>query len=173
MKRLKNKTSGILNFIDYKKPGYRLVYYIILFVLIIAVLTALLPPMWLFISSFKDASEIAKVPYSFWPESFNLSKLIEVWNMLDFGKYFINTLIVVLGAVTCSIVFNGLVAYTVAIVKPKGHKLIFALVLAGYMIPAMTSIVPLYSAIVKMNWINSFMPLSLIFGANAFLFNNV
>lgn len=166
--RLKDKTGGILNFSDYKKPVFKLIYFLIVLVLLAAVLTALIPPMWLFISSFKDAAELTKLPYRLWPQSFDLHKLVEVWQMLDFGKYFVNTLIVAVGAVLCSVVFNGILAYAIAIVKPRGSKIIFGLVLAGYMIPAITSIVPLYMSIVKLDFINSYMPLWLIFGANAF-----
>ncbi|HRU84746.1 MAG TPA: carbohydrate ABC transporter permease [Eubacteriales bacterium] len=166
--RLKEKTTGVLNYSDYKRPIFKLVYTLILLTLFIAVLTVLLPPLWLFVSSFKDAAELESVPYSFWPDSFDLKKLGEVWRMLDFGKYYSNTFIVAVGAVASSVVFNGLLAYAFAVIKPKGWRFFYALVLAGYMIPAITSIVPLYKSIVDLGFINSFLPLWFVFGANAF-----
>jgi|AGTN01.3.fsa_nt_gi ABC-type sugar transport system, permease component len=168
MARLRDKTTGILNFSEYKKGGFKLVYALMIFLLFVGVLTALAPPVWLFVSSFKDASELTKTPYSFWPGSFDLSKLAEVWKILDFGKYFLNTLAVVAGAAVSAVVFNGLFAYAFAVIKPKGYKIFYGLVLAGYMIPAVTSIVPLYKAIVALKLVNTFVPLWLAFGANAF-----
>lgn len=168
LKRLKNKSTGILTGADYKKVGFRIVYWIIIFFLLVAVLTALIPVLWLFISSFKDAEELTATPYHLFPETFSISKLKEVWQMLNFGKYFLNTIIVVVGAVLCSVVFNGLLAYAFAIVRPRGWKFFFALVMASYMIPSILSIVPLFNQINKFGIINSYIPLWFMFGANAY-----
>lgn len=168
LKRLKNKNTGILIYSDFKKRGFRIVYWVILFLLFVAVLTALIPVMWLFLSSFKDAAELTATPYHLLPESFNISKLWEVWNSINFGKYFLNTIIVVIGAVICSVVFNGTLAYAFAIVKPKGYKFFYGLVLLSYMIPAITSMVPLFNAIYKLHLYNTYIPLWFMFGANAF-----
>lgn len=168
LKRLKNKSSGILTASDYKKVGFRIAYWIILLILLVAVLTALIPVLWLFISSFKEPSELTSTPYHLFPEVFNLKKLVDVWNMLNFWQYFLNTIIVVIGAVLCSVVFNGLLAYVFAIVKPKGYQFFYGLVLASYMIPALMSIVPLYQQIVQFGLINTYIPLWFMFGANAY-----
>jgi multiple sugar transport system permease protein len=168
LKRLQTKNYGILTSADYKKPIFKIVYWVILFLLFVAVLTALTPVLWLFITSFKDADELTSVPYKLFPEHFSLSKLVEVWQMLNFGKYFLNTIIVVIGAVICSVVFNGLLAYAFAIVKPWGYKFFYGLVLLSYMIPAITSMVPLYKSIVDLGLINTYIPLWFMYGANAF-----
>lgn len=168
LKRLKSKSSGILTAADYKKTGFRIVYWLILFILLVAVLTALIPVLWLFISSFKEAEELTSTPYHLFPEAFNFKKLAEVWNMLNFWQYFLNTIIVVIGAVICSVVFNGLLAYVFAIVKPRGYKIFFGLVMASYMIPALMSIVPLYQQIIDFGLINTYIPLWFMFGANAY-----
>lgn len=168
LKRLKSKTSGILTAADYKKTGFRIVYWLILFILLVAVLTALIPVLWLFISSFKEAGELTSTPYRLFPETFDIKKLAEVWSMLNFWQYFLNTIIVVVGAVLCSVAFNGLLAYVFAIVKPKGYKFFFGLVMASYMIPALMSIVPLYQQIIDFGLINTYIPLWFMFGANAY-----
>lgn len=168
LKRLKTKQSGILTAADYKKVRFRILYRVILFLLFVAVLTALIPILWLFITSFKNPEELTATPYHLFPEVFRIEKLVEVWNMLNFWKYFLNTIIVVIGAVFCSVVFNGILAYVFAIVKPKGYKIFYGLVMASYMIPAVTSIVPLYQQIVDFGLINSYVPLWFMFGANAY-----
>lgn len=168
LKRLKSKTTGIITAADYKKVRFRVLYWIIIFILFVAVLTAITPILWLFISSFKDADELTSVPYHLFPETFDLGKLVEVWQMLDFGKYFFNTIIVVLGAVICSVFFNGILAYVFAIVKPKGWKIMYALVLGSYMIPAVASIVPLYMELINFGLIDTYIPLWFMFGANAY-----
>lgn len=170
MRRLSNKRDGLLNFSDYKTIGNKIAYGIFIFLLIIFALTALIPVLWLFITSFKTVNEINSNEYKLFPEVFDLSKLINLWNKLDFGKYYINTIIVVIGAVICSVIFNGLLAYAVGVLKPAGYKVINVLVLLGYMIPSALAIFPLLMQIVDLNLMNSYIPLWLTFGANAYYY---
>ncbi len=167
---LHHKTEGILTWQDYKHPWAYIVYTGIVIFLTLVLFAAIVPAIWLFISSFKTTAELYQVPYVLWPSDFNLQKLVEVWQYLDFTKYFVNSLVVVLGAVICSVVFNGILAYVISIIKPKGHKIVFGAVMLSYMIPAVTSIVPLFKNIAALNLIDSYIPLWFIFGANAFYF---
>lgn len=166
--RLKNKTTGIITGVDYKKTRFKVLYAVIIFLLAFAALTAVLPVFWLLVTSFKSAEEIGSVPYMFWPENFSLSKIAEVWSYLNFGKYFLNTIIVVLGSVICAVFFNGLMAYVFSVIKPKGYRAIYALVMLSYMIPTITAIVPLFYEIVSFGLIDSYLPLWLAYGANAY-----
>ncbi len=170
MNHLKDKTEGLLNFSDYKKTRHKIFYGIIIFLLSICVLTALLPVLWLFVTSFKTVNEINSNTYHFFPESFDFKKLINLWTRLDFGRYYINTILVVLGAMVCSVVFNGLLAYAIGILKPAGYKVINGLILLSYMIPAALSVFPLVMQIKDFGMVNSYLPLCLIFGSNAYYY---
>ena len=97
-------------------------------------------------------------------------KLINLWSRLDFGKYYLNTLIVVIGAMVCAVFFNGLMAYAVGVLKPVGHKIINGLILLAYMIPSAIAIMPLINQIKDVGLINSYLPLALVFGANAYYY---
>jgi multiple sugar transport system permease protein len=59
-------------------------------------------------------------------------------------------------------------AYGLAILKPKGHKVIFSLVMLSMLIPATTSMVALFVNITNLGLSHSFIPLWLQIGANAF-----
>lgn len=170
VRHLKDKMDGLLNFSDYKKRRNRIVYYVIMFLLIVFALTALIPIVWLFVTSFKTVNEINSSDYHFFPEVFDLTKLADLWNKLDFAKYYVNTIIVVIGAMVCSVIFNGLLAYVVGILKPVGYKFINVLVLLGYMIPSILAIFPLIMQITDIGWANSYIPLWLMFGANAYYY---
>lgn len=170
--RLERKTAGLINFADYKKKRFKVLYAVIILILLLAVLTALIPVFWLFVTSFKTAAEINGNVYHFFPEVFDLGKLWAVWQKSNFGRYFLNSLIVTLGAMVSAVVFNGLLAYVTAIVKPSGYKVVNALVMVSYMIPAVTSIIPLFQNIVSVGLVNSYLPLMLVFGANAFYYIN-
>lgn len=171
-KGLTQKTEGLINGIEYKHARYKVLYVVMIFILIVACLTALIPIAWLFLAGFKDASEVFKAPFTFFPESFDLSKVVDVWNTVGFGRYFLNTFIIMIGSVASAVIFNGLLAYVVSIVKPAGHKIVYALIMGSYMIPAVASLVPLYANIVSLNLEGYaiFIPLCLLYGANAYYF---
>lgn len=172
MPNLKYKQDGILNFVEYKHKRFKLVYFIMVAILVLALFIAIFPLFYLFVQSFKTPEEINSNIFNFWPKVFDLGKIIDVWQVSGLGVYFVNTILVLVGAIVSAIVFNGLLAFGVSIVKPKGSRIIYGLILGSYMIPTVLSIIPLYAMIVKLQMINSFIPLWFAFGANAFYFVN-
>ena len=168
--KLEEKTEGLINYSDYKKGRFKVLYFVLVMILVLAVLVSLTPAIWLLITSFKTTKELYQYPYELFPKIFDLQKIIDVWKAADFGKAFLNSVIVVLGAEVCSIVFNGLLGYVIGVVKPRGWKIAYGMIMLSYMIPTATSIIPLYNQINDLHLINSYIPLWLVFGANAFYF---
>ncbi|MDE7094863.1 MAG: carbohydrate ABC transporter permease, partial [Anaeroplasmataceae bacterium] len=119
---------------------------------------------------FKTVNEINSNEYHLFPKAFDFMKLVNLWNRLDFGRYYVNTILVVIGAMICSVLFNGLLAYAIGVLKPAGYKIINGLILFSYMIPAALSLFPLVMQIRDFGMINSYLPLCLIFGSNAYYF---
>lgn len=167
---LRYKQEGIVNFIEYKHTGYKILYIFMILILTVFLFLAIFPFFYLFVQAFKTPEELNANQFHFWPEVFRLGKIIDVWQQSGLGIYFVNTILVVIGAVICAIIFNGLLAYGVSIVRPRGSRIIHYLIFGSYMIPTILSIVPLYAMIVKMHLLNSFVPLWLAFGANAFYY---
>jgi multiple sugar transport system permease protein len=165
--RVKNKDNGIITYSDLKKPSVRILYYALFAVCILITLISIAPPVWVFLSSFKDIKEFTLDP-TLLPKSFELNKFIKTWNDLKFVKYYINSFYSVAGSVVCAIVFNGLLAYAISILKPKGSKFIYALILGSLMVPATTSIVPLFINLSKLGFNGTLYPLWFSIGANAF-----
>lgn len=171
----RKEQNTLFNFQDFKKHRYRFLYFIFIFVLVAFLLTAVVPIIWLFVTSFKTVSEINSTTYHFFPKEFHISKVIDVWQKANFGRYFLNSIIVGLGAAVCAVLFNGLMAYGINIVKPKGHKVIHIMIMISYMIPAVTGIIPIFTWLSNLGFTNGYLPyvaLMLIFGANAFYYVN-
>jgi multiple sugar transport system permease protein len=145
----KPKTEGILVYSDYKKPSRRLGYYLMFLLLALGMLMILIPFIWLFVTSFKGANEIYQLPkdYRFLPESFDFGKYADVIAKTQVMRNVRNSVIIAVGAAVCAIVFNGLLAYVVSILRPKGSKAVFYLILASMLIPATVALVPLYKNI--------------------------
>ena len=65
----------------------------------------------------------------------------ETWKAFKFTKYYMNSLISVTGCTICAVAFNGLLAYGLSVLKPKGYKIVNGLVMWSLLIPGTVSIV--------------------------------
>lgn len=128
---------------------------------------SLFPPIWVFLASFKDIKEFRRSA-TILPTQFDFSVYAKTWNDLKFAKFYINSFISVAGSVLSAVIFNGLLAYVLGVIKPKGHKVIYGLVMWSLLIPSTTSVVALFININRIGINQSFLPLWLSFGANAF-----
>ncbi|HIT85685.1 MAG TPA: carbohydrate ABC transporter permease [Candidatus Ornithomonoglobus intestinigallinarum] len=166
-KEIKSRT-GIISDIDYKQPFGKTLYWLLFAVMIIIAFVAMAPPAWVMMSSVKNIKEFYQIPPTLLPHSFDWGKIAEAWQTLDFTRYYANTFIVTIGSIVVRIVFNGLAGYAMSKLKPKGWKVVFGLTLGSMMIPAQVSMIPVYLNIVSLKMINSFVPLILMAGFNAY-----
>ncbi len=167
MSLLDKKVNGIISQSDLKKPSVRILYYGMFLVCLLITIISIAPPIWVFLSSFKDIKEFTRET-TLLPKKIDFGLLKKTWVDLGFYKYYLNSFYVVAGSVICAIIFNGLLAYAISIIKPKGSKAIYGMILGSLMIPATTSIVPLFMNLNKLHLTGTFYPLWFVIGANAF-----
>lgn len=167
MSKFKNKDNGIITWMDLKRPSIKILYYVLFAICLLATIISIAPPIWVFLSSFKDIKEFTLEP-TLLPKEFDFSKFASTWNSLKFYKFYVNSFISIAGSLVCAIVFNGLLAFAISIIKPKGSKVIYGLVLGSLMVPATTGLVPLFLNINKLGLSGTFYPLWFSIGANAF-----
>lgn len=162
-----HKTDGAIRGFDVKSGRVKVICIAISLVCLIFAIVALFPAVWVFLSGAKDIKELTNSA-TIIPKTWHLDGFLTTWNKLNFSLYYKNSFIVVIGAVICSVFFNGLFAYGLAILKPKGYKFVDGLVMWSMLIPATTSVVALFVNINKLGLNRSFIPLWLCYGANAF-----
>lgn len=165
--KYQNKKDGVIRSYDVRSWKVKVICVLIMLICFAIVAVCLFPAIWVFLASFKDIKEF-NLNVTILPESFDISKLETTWNAFKFTKYYINSFISVLGSCICAILFNGLFAYGLAILKPKGYKVAMALVMWTLLIPSITGIVALFRNINMLGLSGSFLPIWLSFGANAF-----
>lgn len=168
------KEDGVIRFYDVKSKKTRFWVVVIFIACCLMALIALFPVFWLVCSSLKDLAEYLSTTQIL-PKNPDWGGWLKTWNDFGFTKYYINSGIAVAGGVVCAVFFNGLLAYVLAILKPVGHKIVLALVMWCLLIPPTTSFVALFVNIKKIGLTNSFLPLWLSMGANAYwviLFKN-
>ena len=167
------QAMGIISKFDMQNPSVKVLYGLIWFFLILAVLLCFVPPLWCMTSALKDSREFFSVPATIIPRSFHPEKLWETWEMLNFGQAYLNTIFVLCGSLIMSLVCNGMMGYVLSRLRPRGYKLVLSLVLWTLMLPQSVRQVPLFKnflslPILGINITESYLPMWLLAGANAF-----
>ncbi|MEA5016883.1 MAG: carbohydrate ABC transporter permease [Candidatus Limiplasma sp.] len=178
------KNNGIISSYDLQRPAVRLGYALIWVFLILVLLVCLLPILWIMFNGFKDQKEFIRGVKDtatnfyyprFLPVNFDVGNYLSTWATMKFYRYYLNSLISVVGCVVCAVVFNGLLAYGLSHLKPRGYRVVQGLIMASLMLPATTSMAPLFVNLTRLKLTGTFLPLWLCMGANAFyvvLFKN-
>lgn len=161
------KKDGAIRGYDLKSNKNKIIITVIFIICMIIAVISIFPAFWIFMGSFKDIKEFTRSS-NILPEKFDFSLLSASWERLKFVKYFINSGIVMVGYCLCAVLMNGLVAYGLAVLRPKGYKILYTMIMLCLIIPSSGSIIALYANINRIGLTGSFIPLWLGAGANAF-----
>jgi N-acetylglucosamine transport system permease protein len=132
-------------------------------VLILLALSVILPLLlpWLFV--FKTRLEFSYHPWSL-PTQIRWINFKEAWVAIQIGQGLLNTLIVCLGAVICTVPSAAMAGYIVARYRSKVTEVVFYCILAGYFVPVLMILIPLYKLSSQLNLTDSlpglFLPLT-------------
>lgn len=132
--------------------------------LIWALLVALVPFVWLILSSFK--SDPLARPGFMLPESICLDGYIATFKDLHVMRYFGNSLLISGGSVVISIVMISMSAYVVARMEFKGKGLVNVLLYSTMFIPATALTYPVYNMINRMKLYDTRSALILIYSCS-------
>jgi multiple sugar transport system permease protein len=138
----------------------------------------LYPFFWMIGTSLKSQMEALRFPASALPKGdWHFETYIEVWNKLNFAKYFFNSMSVSTTAVVMVVLIYSMMGFALARINFKGKNIIFAGYVALILVPGLTVQIPLYINMVNLGLGNTFagLVLPMINGAGpfaVFLFRN-
>lgn len=127
------------------------------------------PFFWLVRSSFMTSSEIFAMPMKWLPETLLIENYKNALTQVPFGRYFINTLIIVFANVIGSIFSSSFAAFGFSRINFRGRNFFFVLVLSTMMIPSSVILIPQFFGWKAVGAYNTFWPLiAPAFFVNAF-----
>lgn len=136
-----------------------------------AIITAF-PLFWMLSGSLKPHRESISYPPQLLPQNPTLDQYVRLFTELDFGRYLVNTVIVVLiGGV--GILLMAMAGYAFAKFDFRGKGWMFFLVLATLMIPIQVTMIPTYLILNSMKLTNTLVGIALptlVSGFSIFLF---
>jgi multiple sugar transport system permease protein len=132
----------------------------------------LFPFLWLFLTSLKTPEEIFAVPPSLFPHDWQWQNYINAVTAIPFARYMGNTLLLCVINIIGQLLSAPLVAYSISKVPWRGRGVIFALIVATMILPSQVQMIPVYIIFAKLDWINTFLPLTIgsFFGAPFYIF---
>lgn len=134
-------------------------------VMVIIALIFMFPLIWMVFSSFKTDPQIfsditslkAFLPPAFHGDAFFNYK--EVLTKLPIIRAMLNSFFYIFIIIACSLVVNSMAGYAFARLNFPKRDVIFAVLLSLMIIPAQTVMLPQFSIIYKLGWVNSYLGL--------------
>lgn len=135
----------------------------------------ILPFYYMLISSFKSTTEAMLNPPIWWPKEFLWNNFVDAWNEAHFTKYGLNSIIISASVVVTCLTCSVPCAFAFARMEFRGKKPLFAIILSDMMIPVQCVFLPLFIMFARLNWLNTYGSMILLFtysGSTIFFIRN-
>jgi multiple sugar transport system permease protein len=132
-------------------------------VLAVGLLGTLAPFLWMLLGALKPEAELQRVPPTWWPETPSLDNFRQLFDRLDFPRFFANSVLVAVAVTAGNLVFCSMVGYALAKLDFAGKRLLFGLVLGMLMVPGVVTFVPLFVLVSNLGLVNTYPGLVLPF----------
>ena len=116
-------------------------------------LTVVVPFAWMFLTSVKKRSEVFT---RVWPTEWHWENYVHAWQAAPFARYYLNSVVMTIGIVVGHLVFDALAAYAFARLRFPAKNAIFLLLLTTMMVPQFVTIIPAFSIVVQLHWIDTY-----------------
>ena len=128
---------------------------------IIVTLVALFPLYWMLISSVKSQDEVLRLNPTFWPQEFHFENYLHVMKKVNFGKYYLNTIIMTAGIMIGEIGTGIFAAYGFSKGQFRYKNTLFLVVLGALMIPIQVTFIPIYIMFARLHLTDTYLGLIL------------
>ncbi|MER5534653.1 MULTISPECIES: carbohydrate ABC transporter permease [Streptomyces] len=136
--------------------------------LIIGLLLSVFPFYWAVIMSTHSSTEIFSYPPKLLPGSHFLENVRHLFDNVDFFGSMFNSLLVACSVTVLVLFFDSLAAFVFAKFQFPGRRVLFALMMVIFMVPAQLQAIPQFVIMAKLGWIGSMTALIVPAAANAF-----
>ena len=118
-----------------------------------------LPLYWMLSTALKNPEQTFALPPEWIPNPIEWRNFVSVFEEVPFGRFIINTIIIVVFNIIGQVFAVSLVAYGFARLRFPGRSFLFLLMLSTLMIPYHVTLVPRFILFSKLGWINTYLPL--------------
>lgn len=138
-------------------------------ILALAALTFIYPFLWMAASTFKPPTEVGSLALV--PANPTLDNYRTMWERAPFGRALLNSLLVATTITGAVLLLGSMTAYALARLRFRGRQTLEVVTTAVLLVPGQLTLIPLYTLIVQLGWIDSYAALitPYLFNATAIL----
>jgi len=122
------------------------------------------PLYWMLATSFKVPSGVFASPPQWIPSPWTLANFRDVFTLLPFARYFLNSVIVTGTIVVLNVVFDTAAAYAFAKLRFPGRDVLFFMLLITLMVPFQVNLIPLFRIMVSLHRVSPYIGVNTYFG---------
>jgi multiple sugar transport system permease protein len=111
-------------------------------VLTVGALAMVLPFVYMVSTSLKPDRLVLEVPPRFLPSHPTTANYTGAWTSNDFGRYFVNSLVVAIATTVLTVLLASMMAFAFARFRFPGRRVLFSLLLLGLMVPTIMLLIP-------------------------------
>ncbi|WP_127594276.1 carbohydrate ABC transporter permease [Paenibacillus lautus] len=124
--------------------------------LAVGALLMIMPFLWMISTSFKSFADSMSIPPKWLPVEWHPDNYLRVIQTIDFGTYYLNTVIVTVGRTAGQLILCSLAAYAFASLRFPFKNAIFLALLAVLMVPSQVVMIPSFVIMREFNWLDTF-----------------
>lgn len=126
------------------------------FFLLAGIAIVLFPFFWMILSAFKSNADVYSYPPKWFPEKWNFDNFAKVFEMVPFGLYYLNNIIVTVLVTAGQVFISILAAFALARLNFPFKKFIFSFFLTTMLMPFVITMIPTFLIISKLKWIDTY-----------------
>lgn len=155
-------TSQVRRATQGKRLALRALFYVLV---VVSAAIALLPLIWILLSSLKPYADIFAVPPRFLPSRLTFTNYTQALGAANFQRYFLNSFIYSSGSAGIDILLGAPAAYALSKFAFSGRRPLVIFVLGTQFFPAATLLIPLYMFWSGIHLFNSYASLIVTYAA--------
>jgi multiple sugar transport system permease protein len=143
---------------------------LVFLVLLLGLSMTLLPFLWMILGSFKTATELIRIPPTFWPDNPTWDNYMTILNdpKLPLLRIYANSTFVAVFNVVTTLFTSSLLGFLFAKYEFRGKRLFFGWFLLSMMIPWQITMIPGYLILAKIGLLNNLWGLVVFSALDAF-----
>lgn len=148
--------------------GFRKINVLSYSILVPISILMLIPLLLLLSTAFKSLPELMSVDFNWIPKKIIFSNFGKAMAVAPFGRYYLNTIFVVVMILSVQVVTISLAAYAFSRLRFKGRDVLLVLFLVQLMIPPQSIVVPNYHTITSLKLLNTKIAIGAVYFASAY-----
>ncbi|WP_277208287.1 carbohydrate ABC transporter permease [Isoptericola croceus] len=124
--------------------------------LLVATVVLGAPLVWMVLASFKTPGELYQVPLQWLPGQLDLANYAQAASTIPLGRLLANSIGLTIAGAGLKVALGLCCAYALVFLDFPFKKLAFALVIATLMVPPQITIIPNYTFVASLGWLNTY-----------------